>query len=120
MVSGNYRTGRRRVTWSIFELRSIVHGRFVFISTGNSAGLRHSKSMPEVGLRGLGQGSQIRTRSRGGVRQGRDMEFQKWKLRFVGGQDTRWKSLEGAWVVRMRGSKFQCYTECNRQELCSY
>ena len=38
MVSGNYRTGRRRVTWSIFELRSIVHGRFVVISTGNFAG----------------------------------------------------------------------------------
>ena len=52
MVSGNYGTGRRRVTWSIFELRSIVHGRFVFISTGNFAGswCGKEKSMPEAGL----------------------------------------------------------------------
>ena len=68
MVRGNYGTGCRRVTWSIFELRSIVHGRFVFISTGNFSGSQRgkAKSMPEVGLRHLGQGSQIRTRSRGG------------------------------------------------------
>ena len=52
----------------IFELRSIVHGRFVFISTGYFAGSRHGeeKSMPEAGLRPLGQGSWIRTQSRGG------------------------------------------------------
>ena len=51
----------------IFELRSIVHGRFVFISTGNFAGSQRGeeKGMPEAGLRRLGQGSQIRTRSRG-------------------------------------------------------
>ena len=52
----------------IFELRSIVHGRFVFISTGNFAGLWRSKekSMPKVGLRRPGQGSWIRTQSRRG------------------------------------------------------
>ena len=52
----------------IFELGSIVHGRFVFISTGNSAGSRHGKekSMPKAGLQRIGQGSQIRTQSRGG------------------------------------------------------
>ena len=65
----------------IFELRSIVHGRFV-ISMGNFAGLWHSEeeSMPEAGLRRLGQGSWIRTRSRG-AGQGQDTEFQKQKLR---------------------------------------
>ena len=52
----------------IFELRSIVHGRFVFISTGNFAGSQRSKerSMLKAGLRHLGQGSRIRTWSRGG------------------------------------------------------
>ena len=52
MVSGNYGTGRRRVIWSVFELRSIVHGRFIFISTGKFAGLwcGEEKSMPEAGL----------------------------------------------------------------------
>ena len=66
-VRGNYGTGRRGVTWSIFKLRSIVHGRLVFISMGNFAGLRcgEEKSMPEVGSRRLSQGSRIRTRSRG-------------------------------------------------------
>ena len=60
-----------------------MHGRFIFISTGNFAGSRHGKekSMPKEGLRRLGQGSWIRTRSRGGVRQGRDTEFRKRKLR---------------------------------------
>ena len=52
-------------------------GGSFFISTGNFAGLQHGeeKSMPEAGLRHLGQGSRIRTRSRGGVGQGRDTEF---------------------------------------------
>ena len=44
----------------------------------------------------------------GRVRQGRDAEFQKWKLRFVEGQDTGWKILEGVWVVGMCGSEFWC------------
>ena len=93
-------------------------GGLFFISTGNFTESRHSeeKSMPEAGLRRLGQGSQIRTQSRGGVGQGQDMEFQKQKLRFVGGWDTWWKSLEGAWVVRMRGLEFWCCTECNTCE----
>ena len=32
----------------------------------------------------------------------------------VGGPDTRWKVLEGAWVVGTRGSEFRCCMECNR------
>ena len=65
MVSGTYGTGLRS---PIFELRSIVHERFAFISTGNFAGSRRGeeKSMPEAGLRHLGQGSRRRTRSRQG------------------------------------------------------
>ena len=53
------------------------------MSTGNFAGSRRGeeKSMPEAGLRRLGQGSWIRTQSRGGVGQGRDTEFRKQKLR---------------------------------------
>ena len=31
----------------------------------------------------------------------------------MGGQDTRWKVLEGAWVVGTHGSEFRCCTECN-------
>ena len=63
MASSNYGTGCRRVTWSIFELGLIVHGRFVYISTGDYAGSGHGerKSMPETGLGSLGQGSWIRT-----------------------------------------------------------
>ena len=44
----------------------------------------------------------------GRVRQGRDAEFQKWKPRFVEGQDTRWEILERAWVVGTRGLEFRC------------
>ena len=35
----------------------------------------------------------------------------------VEGWDTRWKVLEGAWVVGTCGSEFWCYTECNRPPL---
>ena len=49
------------------------------------------KSKPEMGLQSLGQGSRIRP---GRVGQGQDVEFQKWKLRFVERQDTWWKILE--------------------------
>ena len=50
----------------------------------------------------------------GRVRQGRDAEFQKWKLRFVKGQDTWWKfrmslGRGDAWI----GVPVWCYTECN-------
>ena len=37
----------------------------------------------------------------------------KTETKVVGGQDTWWKVLEGAWVVGMRGSEFRCCTECN-------
>ena len=36
----------------------------------------------------------------------------------VGGQNTRWKVLEGAWVVGMRGLEFRCCTECNTPHDC--
>ena len=51
----------------IFKLRSIVYGRFVLISTENFAGswCGEEKGVPEAGLQCLGQGSRIRTRSRG-------------------------------------------------------
>ena len=99
----------------IFELRSIVHGRFVFISTGNFAGLRHSeeRSMPEAGLRHLGQGSRIRTRS-GGGQVGSRHGVPKMETKVVEGRDTRWKVLEGAWVVGTCGSEFWCCMECNK------
>ena len=35
------------------------------------------------------------------------------ETKVVRGQDTRWKVLEGAWVVATCGSEFRCYTECN-------
>ena len=99
----------------VFELRSIVHGRFVFISTGNFAGSQRGeeKSMPKVGLRCLGQGSWIRTRSRGGGQAGSRHGVLKTETKVVGGRDTRWKVLEGAWVMGTRGLEFRCCTECN-------
>ena len=90
----------------IFELGLIVHGRFVFISTGDYTGSRHGKgkSMPETGLRCLGQGSRIRAQSGEGWAGSRH-GIPKTETKVVGGQDTRWKVLEGAWVVGMRGSE---------------
>ena len=35
------------------------------------------------------------------------------ETKVVRGWDTRWKVLERAWVVGMRGLEFQCSTECN-------
>ena len=59
--------------------------------------------MPEVELRRLGQGSWIRTRSRGGS--GRvETRSSKMETKVVGGRDTRWKFLrrslghEDVWV----------------------
>ena len=85
----------------IFELRSIVQGRFVFISMGDYTGLRRGeeKSMPDGGLRCLSQGSRIRTRSRGGGWAGLRHGVPKTETKVVGGRDTQWKVLEGAWVV---------------------
>ena len=31
----------------------------------------------------------------------------------MGGRNTRWKALEGAWVMGTCGSEFWCCTECN-------
>ena len=98
----------------MFELRSIVNGRFVFISTGNFAGSRRDeeKSMPKAGLQRLGQGSQIRARS-GEGRAGSRHRVLKTETKVVGGWDTWWKVLEGAWVVGTHGSEFWCCMECN-------
>ena len=92
MASSNYRTGHRRVTWSIFELELIVHGRFIFISTGGYAGLRRGegKRMPKTGLQSLSQGSRIRAWSREG-QAGSRHGVPKMESKVVGGQDTQWK-----------------------------
>ena len=69
--------------------------------------------MPEIGLRSLGQGSRMRAWSgegQAGLRQG----VPKTETKVVGGRDTWWKVLEGAWVVRTHGSEFRCCRECNR------
>ena len=52
----------------------------------------------------------------GRVQQGRDVEFQKWELRFVEGRDTWWKFRMSlghgdAWIRVL----VRCYTECNTQ-----
>ena len=81
---------------------------------GDYAGSQHGegKSMPEMGLQSLGQGSQIRARSREG-RAGSRCGVPKMETKVVGGWDTWWKVLEGAWVMGMHGSEFRCCTECN-------
>ena len=71
----------------IFELGLTVHGRFVFISMGDYAGLQcgEGKSMPKTGLRTLGQGSRIRARSGvgwAGLRRG----VLKMETKVVGGR----------------------------------
>ena len=68
--------------------------------------------MPEAGLGSLGQGIRIRARNGEGWAGSRH-GFPKTETKVVEGWDTRWKVLEGAWVMGMRGSEFQCYTECN-------
>ena len=98
----------------MFKLGLIVHGRFIYISMGDYAGSRCSegKSMPKVGLQILSQGSQIRAWSGGGwagLRHG----VPKMETKVVGGWDTRWEVLDGAWVVGMRGLEFRCCMECN-------
>ena len=35
------------------------------------------------------------------------------ETKVVEGRDTRWKVLEGAWVVGTHGLEFRCCTECN-------
>ena len=68
--------------------------------------------MPEMGLRSLGQGSQIRAWSEQG-QAGSRHGVPKTETKVVGGWDTRWKVLEGAWVVGTRRLEFRCCTECN-------
>ena len=46
------------------------------------------KSIPEMGLQSLGQGSWIRARNGEGRAGPNNVEFQKRELRFVEGQDT--------------------------------
>ena len=68
--------------------------------------------MPEAALQSLSQGSQIRAQSRegwAGLRHG----VPKTETKVVGGQNTRWKVLEGAWVVGTRGLEFRRCTECS-------
>ena len=54
----------------------------------------------------------------GRVGQGRDAEFQKWKLRFVEGWDMRWKFRTSlgrgdVWI----GVPVRCYMECQHGEI---
>ena len=39
------------------------------------------------------------------------------ETKVVGGRDSWWKVLEGAWVVGMRGSEFRCCMECNTRKV---
>ena len=84
---------------------------------GDYAGSRcgEGKSMPETGLRSLGQGSRIRALS-GEGQAGSRHGVLKMETKVVGGQDTRWKVLEWAWVVATRGSEFRCCMECNSND----
>ena len=74
------------------------------------------KSMPETGLRSLGQGSRIRARN-GEGRAGSRRGVPKMETKVVERWDTRWKVLEGAGVMGTCGSEFRCYTECNKKHL---
>ena len=75
-------------------------GSFIYLpGTMQGCGAVREKSMPEVGLRSLGQGSQIRAQNgegQAGSRQG----VPETETKVVGGWDTQWKVLEGAWVVQ--------------------
>ena len=42
------------------------------------------------------------------------------ETKVVGGRDTRWKVLEGAWVVGTRGLEFRCCTECNMRSMMKH
>ena len=68
--------------------------------------------MPKMGLQSLSQGSRIRARS-GEGQAGSRHGVPKTETKVVGGRDTRWKVLEGAWVMGTRGSEFRCCMECN-------
>ena len=70
------------------------------------------KSKPEMGLRGLGQGSWIRAWN-GEGQAGSRCGVPKMETKVVEGQDMQWKILERARAVGTRGSEFRCYMECN-------
>ena len=88
-------------------------GSFIYLrGSMQGHGTVREKSMPKVGLRSFGQGSRIRAWSgegQAGLRHG----VPEMETKVVGGWDTQWKVLEGAWVVGTQGSEFQCCTECN-------
>ena len=88
-------------------------GLFLYLR-GTTQGHRRSegKSMPEMGLQSLGQGSQIRAQNGEGWA-GLRCGVLKTETKVVEGRDTWWKVLEGAWVVGTCGLEFRCYTECN-------
>ena len=88
-------------------------GSFIYLRGATQGrGCGEGKSMPETGLRSLGQGSRIRAQN-GEGRVGSRCGVPKMETKVVEGWDTRWKVLEGAWVMGMRGSEFQCCMECN-------
>ena len=73
-------------------------GSFIYLRGTTHRSTVREKSMPGVGLRSLGQGSQIRAWSRegqAGLRHG----VPEMETKVVGGRDTWWKILEGAWIV---------------------
>ena len=88
-------------------------GSFIYLR-GTTQGHRHGKgkSMPEMGLQSLSQGSRIRARN-GEGRAGLRCRVPKTETKVVEGRDTWWKVLGGAWVVGTCGSESRCYTECN-------
>ena len=89
-------------------------GSFIYL-WGITQGRGHGKgkSMPEMGLQSLGQGSRIRAWN-GEGQEGSRRGVLKMETKVVEGQDTWWKVLEGAWVVGTRGLEFQYCTECNK------
>ena len=91
-------------------------GSFLYLrGTTQGCGRGKGKSMPEMGLQSLGQGSWIRAQN-GEGRAGSRRGVPKMEAKVVEGWDMWWKVLEGAWVMGMRGSEFRCYTECNNFE----
>ena len=78
-----------------------MEGSFIYLwGTTQGHGVAREKSMPEAGLRSLGQGSQIRARSGEGQAGSRHGVLET-ETKVVRGRDTQWKVLEGAWVVGM-------------------
>ena len=78
-------------------------GLFIYLrGTMQGRGAVREKSMPEAGLQSLGQGSRIRAwngEGQAGSRHG----VPEMETKVVGGWDTQWKVLEGAWVMGTQG-----------------